>query len=156
MEKIRVLATKSQQSLGQKQFDSAIGPGLHQFSGSRSCQCVEHCPAPVVIDWPPIVRIDQAVIPNLAALINVGYAGRCQFKQCLSKRIDGAETRNLLRNRKKSWNELVSRRGIQNLCDKIPHRRVPLLVWMDPARINLRFMERLGHITLNPPGMVRR
>src|SRR5438094_3852999 len=120
MEKIRVLATKSQQSLGQKQFDSAIGPGFHQFSWCRGRQCVEHFPAPVVIDRAAIVRIDQAVVPNLAALVNVGYAGRCQFKQCLSKRIDGAETRNLLRNRKESWNELVSRRGIKIFATKCP------------------------------------
>ena len=57
-------------------------------------------PAPVIIDGTAVVGIDQAVVPNLVALINIRHAGRCQFKQCLGERIDGAETRNLLRNRK--------------------------------------------------------
>ena len=39
------------------------------------------------IDWPPIVGVDKAEIPQLASLIDVGHARRCEFANCLNEAV---------------------------------------------------------------------
>jgi len=74
LKKIGVLATKSQHALGQKHFDPGVRPCLQKFLWICCRDCFEHFATPAIIDWSPVVGIDQAVIPNLVSLINVGHA----------------------------------------------------------------------------------
>ena len=76
-----MLLAKSQHSLGQKQFHSAIGPRLHQFVGGRARQRVKHFTSQIVIDRTPVIGIHEAIIPNFVALIDVRHARRDQFQQ---------------------------------------------------------------------------
>ena len=76
-----MLLAKSQHSLDQKQFHSAIGPRLHQFVGGRARQRVKHFTSQIVIDRTPVIGIHEAIIPNFVALIDVRHARRDQFQQ---------------------------------------------------------------------------
>ena len=73
----------------------------------------------------------------------------------MRERIDGAEPRNLFRDRNKCWNEFISRGRIQNFHDEIAHCCVPFFVGLDPTRVEFRFMQRLGHVRLNSFGVIR-
>src|ERR1051326_2761783 len=125
LKKVSVLATESQPSFGQEQFDSSSGPGSHQFIWACVWQRVEHFTSDIVIDRAAIVRVDQAVIPDLVALINVRHTRRTELQQRLRKRIDRAQTRNLFRNWQENRREFVSRRWFQNFRNEIAHRSVP-------------------------------
>src|ERR1051326_960093 len=149
LKKVSVLATESQPSFGQEQFDSSSGPGSHQFIWACVWQRVEHFTSDIVIDRAAIVRVDQAVIPDLVALINVRHTRRTELQQRLRKRIDRAQTRNLFRNWQENRREFVSRRWFQNFRNEIAHRSVPFFVRLDPAGIDLRLVKRLGHVSLN-------
>src|SRR5262249_26112407 len=109
LEKIRVLATKSQDLLCQKHFDPAIRPRLHQLSLSGARNGLQHLAAQPVVDRTPVIGIDKTVVPNLGSLINVRHTGRRQFQQGLRKRIDRSELNNLFRSRKENRQELISR-----------------------------------------------
>src|SRR5437879_7190254 len=97
----------------------------------------------------PIVWIYQREIPGFVSLINVRHARRSQFEQSLSKRIDCAESRNLFRDWEKSRQKLVLWSRIQNFRDKIARRGEPLFVRLDPTRVQLRFVQRFRHVSLN-------
>ena len=151
-----MLPTKSQSPLYQKHFDSATRPRFHQFIGRHAGQPFQHLLTHFVIDWTPVIGIDQAVLPNLSSLVNVGYARRCQLEQCLCKRIDRPEPSNLFRRRKKKRQELVSRGRFQNSRREIVHRGVPLFVRLDPACVDLRFLQSLRHVSLYSFDVLRR
>src|SRR5262249_113391 len=63
--------------------------GIH-----RVCQLLEHVSSDFPVDGTPIVGIDQAEIPELAALVEVGYPGRRDLDEGLGKRVEGAIVRN--------------------------------------------------------------
>ena len=70
-----MLAAKLQRSLRQKHLDPAVRPKIDKLPRLCLRELREHFAATFVIDGTPIVGIDQRKIPNLIALINVGYAG---------------------------------------------------------------------------------
>src|SRR5713226_2423849 len=100
---------KTQRSLGQKHFDSAVRPTLQELFRRFSRQTRKHLSTAFVINRAAIVWIDEREIPGFVSLINVRHSRRSQLEQSLSERIDRAESRNLLRNRHKRWQELVLR-----------------------------------------------
>ena len=51
-----------------------------------SCELREQSPPRVVVDRPAVVGIDQAQVPQLGALVDVGHAGRGQLEQRLRQR----------------------------------------------------------------------
>src|SRR6266581_3302265 len=91
----------------QKHFDAAIRPTSHQFVGSRYRQCFENFATSFVIDRPPVVRVDQTAIPNLVALINVRHTRQSQLEERLGERIDRAQPRDFLGDRKETRKKLV-------------------------------------------------
>ncbi len=151
-----MFAAKLQRSLRQKHLDPAVGPKIDKFPRIRLRELREHFAAMFVIDGTPIVRIDQRKLQNLVALINVGHAGGSQFKQRLRKRVDRAESRDLFGHGKKTGEKFTFERRFQNLRDKITHRREPFFIWLNPARIDVRFIQRFRHVGLNALDVLRR
>ena len=105
-----MLPAEMQQPLGQEQFDPAIRPvAPATLPASLSPDRIEHFPPPLVIDRPPVIRIDQAEIPNLVSLINVRHAGRRSASAATwDERIDRAEPRDLFRDRQEARREIYS------------------------------------------------
>ena len=58
------------------------------FSLRQCMQRIEVAGAQIVVDRPPVIRVDQAQFPELVALIKVGYPGNGNLKHHLRERID--------------------------------------------------------------------
>src|SRR6476469_3193628 len=119
----------------QEKLDSAVAPVVEQLPGVRSLERGEDFLSLQVINRPPIIRIDQTEIPDLVPLINIRDPGRRQFEQDLRERVDRAHPRHLASYWNETFEKAIARRGIENPRNKICHRRVPLIVRLDPARV---------------------
>ena len=54
-------------------------------------QLIEHALAELPIDGTPVVGIDEVEVPQLAALVEVGNAGRRDLDERLGQRVERAE-----------------------------------------------------------------
>ena len=124
-EKISVIASPAEQPLSDEHFNPPIGPGAKHFLRRGIRQRFQHCPTPSIIDRPPIVRIDQAEIPDLVSLVNVRHAWPGQLEDDLRERIDRAEARDLFNHRQKDRKKFVLRTRLKNLRDKCARRHCP-------------------------------
>src|SRR5216684_4472244 len=116
---------KTQRSLGQKHFDSAVRPTLQELFRRFSRQTRKHLSTTFVSNRAAIVWIDEREIPGFVSLINVRHSRRSQLEQSLSERIDRTESRSFLRDWKKSRQKLVLRSRVQNFGDEIARRSKP-------------------------------
>jgi hypothetical protein len=84
-----VIAPERQGVVSQVQFDTPILLGIHKHP--RQCGAVvpygddlaEQLGPQVVVHRPAIIWIDQAEVPDLVALVDVGNAGGGEFQQDL-------------------------------------------------------------------------
>ena len=109
----------------------------------------QHLAPSCVIDRAPIIRIDQTVIPKFGALINIRHTGRGKFDRDLRQRIDCAEPRDFFCHRQKQGQEFIARARLQNPGDEIHHGVIPVVVRLNPARIQFCFLQRLRHVSLD-------
>ena len=93
-----------------------------------------------VIDRAPIIRINQAVVPKFGSLIDIRHARRGKFDRDLRERIDRAEPGNFFCHRQKRRQKLIARVCLQNPGDEVRHGVIPILVRLNPARVQFRFL----------------
>src|ERR1700756_5019309 len=76
---------------GDVEFDPTILPAGHELPHGRIVtNFAQHFLATLEIDGAPIIRVDQAKIPQFAALIEVCYSRRHQLENKLGKAVQGA------------------------------------------------------------------
>src|ERR1700722_11915942 len=101
-EELRLLTPQAEQEGGGRQLRSAVLPIVHQRLEERRTLVWSFETRGEVrdgrltnreIDRPSIVRIDEIEVPQLAALINVGHAGRREFADGLNEAVLDPETR---------------------------------------------------------------
>ena len=101
------------------------------------------------IDAPPVVRIHEAQVPRLRALIDVGHSRRGQLQRDLHQAIVHAEPRDAARER----SELRQKgAGRQRSIDERCNRRLVALVGCGPSRMPLRFADGFRHGAAQPLG----
>ena len=69
------------------------------------------------VDGPTIVGIDEAEVPELAALVDVGHAGRRELERQLHETVVRAEPRNSACERRDPRQQLVVRPGVERRVD---------------------------------------
>ena len=120
-------------------------------------QLAEQPGAQIVIDRPAVVGIDQAEIPELVALVDVGHARRGQLQQRLRQRVERAEVRDLAPGRlRKSARKRLLRRVLQDRGDERAHRLVVGGVRVEPAGVDLGLADGLDHVGLDALDELRR
>ena len=144
MEQVTPVAAQAQRLHGRPHLDAPILIILQQFGAqgrkiTRFSFAVEFRQQPLaqrVIHRTTVVRIDQAEVPQLRALIDVRIAGRCEHQHALRQRIDCAEeiygrheSPHLLQ--KSVWPRRRSRQ--QNLLNELPQRFHIRRIITDPA-----------------------
>src|SRR5690606_19688032 len=79
----------------QEQLQPPVPPVLDQLWQIRATDRAEDLDPPLEVGQPPIVRIDETVVPHLRALVDVRHAWRSQLQDLLRKRIQqpGVELR---------------------------------------------------------------
>ena len=83
-EQRRSLVAEGQRVANRVELDAAVLPGggerASEGGQARACghrvgvEAIEHRPAPLIIDRAPVVGVDQAEVPQLGALVDVGHA----------------------------------------------------------------------------------
>src|SRR6516165_4746960 len=91
-------ATEAQAASSYQELDAAIRPMLKQLRhlAARSqflfaqgrLQFRQQLVSPAEVYWPTIVRIDQAQVPQLRSLVEIGHTGRDELENQLGKGID--------------------------------------------------------------------
>ena len=82
----RVIAAATQRLRGDEEFDATVLLDVRQFArqfppirpglGHPTLQCPEQFLPAFVVHGPAIVRVDQAEVPQLGSLVDVGHARR--------------------------------------------------------------------------------
>ena len=101
----------------------------------------------IVVDLPAVVRVDERVVPELVALIDVGRSGRGEVQNERAKcvRAPSGATRDT--NRATSARNGASSRGLEHEPRRSSaSRRSYSRVRLDPARARLGFARRLDHV----------
>ena len=119
-------ARAAQQRARRRQLDAAVVP-LPQPLRERARAVAARAPprrpratrAVREIDAPAIVGIDEAEVPELAALVDVGHAGRRELQRQLHEAVVHAEPRDAARERHEPREELVP------AAARAPRRRAP-------------------------------
>src|SRR5229473_1164034 len=104
------------------------------------------------IHRPPVVGINHAEIPELAALIGVGDAGRGQLDQGLRQAVDRAGARQALDKAVHVLDEGVGARAVERTGDEAAEHRLVFGIGIAPARMLLGLAHRLGHGRLDALG----
>src|SRR6202011_4395781 len=102
-------------------------------------------PSSLVVDRPAVVRIDEAEIPQLRALIEIRHSGRGDLDQELREAVVDAELRDALLKRLKLLEKRVRTSPIEHGIDEAENGVFVLLIGTEPARVHLRFTKRLDH-----------
>ena len=72
------------------QLGQAFVDPRHHLRGGQVLHLVQQPAAQLVVHRPAIVRVDQAQVPQLRALVEIGHAGRGMLQQGLRQRVDSA------------------------------------------------------------------
>src|SRR5947209_3620856 len=85
-ERLRAFVPDSQGVVSGPQFGESLIEALPNLCALHAFELLKEIAAFLVVYGPAVIRVDQAQIPEFAALINVGDPGRGQFQQRLRKR----------------------------------------------------------------------
>src|SRR5581483_851715 len=113
---------------------------------------VEQSAAALPVDGAPVVGIDEAQVPQLVSLVDVGYAGTRQFEERLPERDALAFLGHAAHERLEALPEgdVVEQREREAVDVAFP-----ILVRLEPARVRLRLAQRLLQIAGEPFGLDR-
>ena len=109
----------------------------------QGLQCL---PTGDVVHRAAVVRVDQAVVPQFGALVDVGYAGHGQREQLLTQRI-------VLGVRLKPGHQtgqLAGHRPVEHRVQPAVHRTLEVGVRVVPRRVPGRFPHRLLGVRVQP------
>lgn len=83
-------STVVEHGAGDEEFDAAVMPFGEGFAGGSvgvlGVEAGEQFDAAVVVDGAPVVRVDEAEVPELGALVDVGDAGGGELEELLGER----------------------------------------------------------------------
>ncbi len=129
-----------------------VRPGAAQLQGRfddtnlamlQGLQCL---PSGSVVHRAPVVRVDQAVVPQLGALIDVGHAGHSQREQLLAQRVVFGVRLELV----DKLGQLHGHRSVQHRVQPAVHRGLELGVRVVPGGVRCRFADRLLGVAVQP------
>ncbi len=98
------------------------------------------------INRPAIVGIDQAEVPNLLAVVDVGHAGRSQLQQRLPQRAVEAPIQHLFVKTLELRQEAVFGAIVEHGRHKLADGGVVFRIGIDPTRVNLRLVRGFLHV----------
>ncbi len=90
-EQLRMGSSQYEQFARHGQFRASVLPALGKISNATVPDCFEHCAPRAPIDRTAIVRVDQAEIPQLATLVDVGHPRDRQLQDELRQGRNRAE-----------------------------------------------------------------
>ena len=120
----------------------AHGDGNDRTSSSDR----QEAPAQREIDRPSVVGIDQAEVPELGALVEVGNARRPDLERDLRQPVDHPDTGDATRERRDRGQELRTARSGEDAVDEARHGLLVLLVRRQPARVPFGLLDGLQHV----------
>ena len=115
------------------------------FPAPQAVHVLEQGAAPLVIDRPTVVRIDQAEVPELRALVEVRHAGRADLDRQLRQRVVDP----VLGDQPVQLEEVLAERAVvggEHRVHEPCHRLLVALARVDPAGVDLRLAHRLVHV----------
>ena len=141
-EQLGVVAPRTQRLPGHPQLGRA---GRVQRRGGR--QPGQQGAAPGEVDRAPVVRVDQRVVPQLGALVDVGDAGQGELDQLLTERVEPARPLDHGVDRVPGGPQLGV---VVGQVDRCGQRRLEVLVRSGPAGVLRRLARRLLGVVVQP------
>ena len=103
-----------------------------------------------VVNRTPVVRIDEAKVPEFRPLIEVRDAGRGDLDQHLREGVaEPHRNDDRLNKGDEALEERVRPSAIENGVNKLLHRGIIEMIGIHPARMDLCFMQGFVHIRLD-------
>ena len=99
-----------------------------------------------IVDRAPVVRIDQAQVPHLRALIEIGDAGRRDLDERLGQAVPHAALGDLRRERAEVCEKPRATHRVQHLPHEVAHGLFPRRIRVQPAAVAFRFAQRFRHV----------
>ena len=151
-----MLRAQAQERARDEELDAPVRPAVEQRARLRPLERGQQLPAQLVIDRPAVVRVHQAVVPQVVALVDVRHPGHRQLEDQLRERVDHAELRHALRQRLERTHERAGRLAApQQRRDELPHGLVPGVVRLHPGTVDLGLLDGLGHVVLDARDVLR-
>src|SRR5205085_3178390 len=116
--------------------------------GQLRRRVIEQAPAEVPVDRPPVVRVDEAEVRELVALVEVGHARAGELEQRLCEGDPLAELRDALDERLERPQKVGV--PVQRAGEPL-HRLLPADVRVEPVRVRLRLAKRLLEVSVETP-----
>ena len=122
---------------------AAVGAAHDFFRRYSAFEFIQHRQALLVIHGSAIVGIDEAQVPQFAALVGIWHAGRGEFHKRLREAVDPARLENVAHHGFKIADEIAR---LENPFDEAAQRIFELLVLLGPACLLLGLAYRLLHV----------
>ena len=118
--------------------------------GEGVLELVEQTAAQRPVHRPAVVGVDEAQVPQLGALVEVGDAGRRDLDQRLRQRVEGAEVGDARLERGEVVEEGLRARGIEQRLREGDDGLVVADIGIDPRRVRLGLVDRLQEVFAEP------
>ena len=115
-------------------------------AGGAALQGCEQLPARGVIDRPPVVGIDEVQIPQLRALVEIRNARRGDLDEQLREAVVDAGFGDTRLERLERLQKCVRPAAVEDRAHERFDALLVFLVRAEPARVHLRFAQRLRHV----------
>ena len=163
-EKVGMLAAELEDPPGDEQLEPRVARVLGKLTGKGEQRPIvaadvlaeprQHLSAQGKIDRPAVVRVDEAEIPELLALINVRHARRGQLQESLRQGAVEAPIHDLLVKAAEFRQESVLGMVVEHGGDELADRGVIFRIGIDPTRVDLRLVGGLFHVRRHAIGQL--
>src|SRR5271168_1373239 len=106
----------------------------------------------MIVDGATVVGVNEAEVPKLSALVEVGHSGRGELEDGLGEGIDHAKELEPEQNRFQYLNEArfsALFAGQEQVGEKCMHCIKVFRIGVEPAQVNLGFAEGFGGVFLD-------
>ena len=147
-EQLRPVAAQPQRGCGDRQLGHAgIGRGVGERSRVAGAQRLQVAGADVEVDRAPVVGVDQALLPQLAALVDVRHAGHGDRQELGRERVAPARSRDSCH---QVLDYLGRRRLVERGVDSSVYGGLVVLVRLGPGGPVAGLAHRLLGVAVQP------